>query len=94
MIAGHVGPPLPETLHGLELLAVGNGRWRLRCREGQLEFAARLVERLEPLPQLFDPLLARHALRARDRARVGILLKLLRLPGGAWLLRAWHASRN
>lgn len=94
VIAGHVGPPFPETLNGLDLRAVSDGRWRLLCREGQFEFAARLVERLEPLPQLFDPLLAPHALRARDRARVGILLKLLRLPGGAWLLRAWHASRN
>ena len=71
-----------------------SGAWRLGCREGEFTFSARSIEYHEALPQLFDPLLAGFALRSRDRAVVRVLLRLLRLPGGAWLMRAWHASRG
>jgi hypothetical protein len=97
VIAGHVGSRLPEMLHGIELRPARESapeRWQLVCREGEFEFEARGIERLEALPRLFDPLLAGHTLGARDRVAVRILLKLLRLPGGAWLLRTWHGSRR
>ena len=36
----------------------------------------------------------KHALRQARTIGWGVLLRLLRLPGGAWLMRAWHASRG
>lgn len=50
-------------------------------------------ELLQPLPGLFDEMLSPFAMKPRDRVLVRVLLRLLRLPGGAWLLRTWHASR-
>jgi hypothetical protein len=49
-----------------------------------------LVER----PDLYRELLRAFALRTGDRLAARILLALLRLPGGARLLRAWHARRS
>jgi hypothetical protein len=46
------------------------------------------------LPGFFDEMLAAHALRSRDKVVVRWLLWLLRLPGGAKLLRSWHARRG
>lgn len=69
-------------------------RYRLSCNEGEFDFTARGIELLESRPALFDASLARFALRSRDRSVVGWLLRLLRLPGGAWLLRAWHTRRG
>jgi hypothetical protein len=98
LVTGYRGPVLPAVLHDVEVLREpsppGARRWRLRALEGEFEFAAGSVERHEPLPGLFDPMLAPHALRPRDRRVVGVLLGLLRLPGGAWLLRSWHAARR
>lgn len=98
VIAGYSGEPLPPRLTDPRLHPAGpregNSHWRLTCAGGQHAFEARGIEMLEPRPRLFDASLAPHALRTRDRAIVSLLLKLLRLPGGAWLLRAWHVSRD
>ena len=98
VITGYRGPVLPRLIHDPRLQPAGEtadpGAWRLGCREGEFTFSARSIEHHEALPQLFDPLLAGFALRSRDRAVVRVLLRLLRLPGGAWLMRAWHASRG
>lgn len=97
-ISAYRGPVLPRRIHDPRLWAAGSaatpGAWRLDCREGEFPFTARGVERHEALPGLFDPLLAGFSLQARERAVVRVLLRLLRLPGGAWLMRAWHASRR
>jgi hypothetical protein len=82
---GYDGPPLPARLEEARLESLA---------PGQFDFRARGLELLEPKPELFAELLAPFALGQRDRWLVGILLKLLRLPGGAWLLRRWHSRRR
>jgi hypothetical protein len=47
----------------------------------------------EPRPGLFRPLLARFEPSARERWVGRLLLRLLRFPGAARLIRAWHARR-
>ncbi len=98
VIAGYRGTPLPGVVSDPRLSlreAVGSSsRWSLSCSEGTFDFEARTVERLESRPGLFDALLAPHALKPRDRCAARCLLKLLRWPGGAALLRAWHARRR
>ena len=45
-------------------------------------------------PSLFDELHRPFALGTGERFAARCLLALLRLPGGAKLLRAWHARRG
>ena len=98
LVHGYRGPPLPSRVTDARLEGAGAGAtghaWRLDAREGGFEFEACSVERHEARPAFFEPMLAGFALRPRDRTVVRILLRLLRLPGGAWLMRAWHASRR
>lgn len=98
VISGYRGTPLPGVVTDPQLSlrdAAGSpSRWSLACSEGTFDFEARTVERQEPRPGLFDALLATHALRPRDRFAARCLLKLLRWPGGAALLRSWHARRR
>lgn len=68
--------------------------WKLVAAEGEFHFHARSVDRLEQCPGLFEPLHRRFALTVTDRIAVRILLWLLRLPGGARLLRSWHSRRH
>jgi hypothetical protein len=94
VVSGYDGPALPSRLVAAVLEPVGPRAWRLSTDEGAVEFRARGMEVLAPQPALFDKLLAPFALKPRDRRLVRVLLKLLRLPGGAWLLRRWHARRQ
>ena len=96
VIGGFHGPELPEqvTDPAIEPAAEGAGAWRLRCAEGEFDFRARAVDRLAVQPALFTPLHRPFALTGADRLAVRILLLLLRLPGGARLLRHWHARRD
>jgi hypothetical protein len=95
MLARSSGELPSGPLHDPQLEAVaGTGRWRLACREGNFEFTSAGLEVQQPLPGLFEPMLAGFALRKRDRRVVRWLLRLLRLPGGARLLSAWHARRG
>lgn len=94
-LGSYAGALPPATLHDPRLERLDQaGRWRLVCREGSFEFSSRGLEVHEPLPGLFDEALAEYALRARDRSVVRWLLRLVRLPGGARLLRAWQARRG
>lgn len=91
--SGYEGPELPASITGPELAEGSGGRWSLRCREGSFEFRARTVQRLEERPSLYAPLHRGFALSATDRLAARLLLALLRLPGGARLMRFWHSHR-
>jgi hypothetical protein len=99
VIARYEGPDLPALLTNPVIEAVdGTGQsqpaWRLTSVEGRFEFRAQAVDRLEERPALYEPLHQPFVLRGVDRAAVRVLLWLLRLPGGARLLRSWHARRR
>ncbi|MGQ0383608.1 MAG: hypothetical protein ACT4UP_02810 [Gammaproteobacteria bacterium] len=94
VVSGYQGPALPATLRDPVFDAAEGAGWRLTAAEGVFEFRARSVDRIDEQPQLYEPLHRPFALTAGDRAAVGILLWLLRLPGGARLLRRWHAERS
>lgn len=94
--SGYRGPSLPETitnpvLHREE--GPGSHRCRLETDQGRFEFESASIERIEARPMLFAGLHRPFALNTIDRLAVRFLLMLLRLPGGAGLLRRWHASR-
>ena len=55
---------------------------------------ARTVDHVALRPSLFRELHRPFALGGGERIAVRGLLALLRLPGGAKLLRAWHARRG
>lgn len=95
--SGCHGPPLPETMTNPVLLrqaGAGPRSCRLDTDQGQFEFESAAIERIEARPGLFSGLHRPYALRTTDRVAVRLLLALLRLPGGAGLLRRWHASRT
>lgn len=96
LIAGYDGPELPERLTDVVVEPADSGEqaWCLRCAEGEFRFRASAVERLEGRPDLWEPLHRPFALRPGERRMALLLLALLRLPGGAWLLRRWHGSRG
>jgi hypothetical protein len=93
VIGGYRGPRLPDELGNPALVVSGRG-WRLTSDEGAFDFDARAVDRVTERPALFDALHRPFALKTPDRIAVRVLLWLLRLPGGARLLRRWHANRR
>lgn len=95
VIAGFRGTALPERITKPVLASAGDsaGRWRLSCAEGDFEFQARAVDRIELRPDFYAPMHARFALSAADRAAVRLLLRLLRFPVGARVLRWWQRRR-
>ena len=99
VVARYEGPELPATLTGPAVESIGEaGRmpptWRITSAEGRYEFRAQAVELLEECPTLYEPLHRSFRLSGADRLAVRVLLWLLRLPGGAALLRRWHAHRH
>ena len=97
VIARYRGPQLPATLSGPVVERVGEAtpqNWRLTCVEGRYEFRAQAVEQLDEWPSLYEPLHRSFRLSGSDRLAIRVLLWLLRLPGGAALLRRWHAHRH
>jgi len=99
VISGYDGPQLPGRLTdaAIEARATGTStrdRWRLHSREGSFDFGARAVDVIEERPALYEPMHRRFALSGMDRVAVRVLLWMLRLPGGARLLRRWHAHRS
>jgi hypothetical protein len=64
------------------------------CEALVLDAEGRTIERIEMRPSLFAELHRPFALRAGEKFAARCLLALLRLPGGAKLLRAWHARRT
>lgn len=99
VIARYEGPQLPATLTGPAIERVGAASrmpqdWRLTSAEGRYDFRALAVEQLDECPSLYEPLHRSFRLSGPDRLAVRVLLWLLRLPGGAALLRRWHAHRH
>jgi hypothetical protein len=99
VIARYQGPELPGTLTEPVVDTIGNPgqtpqSWRISCVEGRFEFRAFAVEQLEEFPALYEPVHRSFRLSAWDHLAVRVLLWLLRLPGGAALLRRWHVHRR
>lgn len=99
VVSGFDGPELPAALTGVVIARAGGSEaaakaWRLDATEGSFTFKARAVEIIDEQPSLYEPLHHPFALSGADRFAVRILLWMLRLPGGARLLRRWHAGRS
>jgi hypothetical protein len=94
VVSGFGGAVPPETLADPRLESRGARAWRIDARDGSFEFEARSVDAFEMRPSLFAGLHRPFALAARERFAARCLLALLRLPGGARLLRNWHAKRS
>lgn len=86
--AKHRVPERSGTATRIVLHAVGNGDSDLDVHGTQS------VDHIELRPSLFSDLHRPFALGAGERLAARCLLALLRLPGGAKLLRAWHARRS
>jgi len=94
VLGGYQGPALPAEIGGPKIEARATGGFQIISEQGILDFDARAIDRIEMRPSLFDELHRPFALGAGDRLAVRVLLALLRLPGGAKLLRLWHARRS
>jgi len=95
VISEYRGPALPASLNEPVIApGRGEGEWSLTAAEGRFDFRARSVDRIDERPALLEPLHRPFALSVGDRIAVRMLLWLLRLPGGARLLRRWHAGRD
>ncbi len=98
-IARYQGPALPALLSSPVVERSGDpgmtpGSWRITCAEGQFEFTALAVAVMEEQPALYEALHRPFSLSTADRLAVRVLLWILRLPGGAGLLRRWQAHRH
>ncbi len=95
VMSGYRGPALPAAIANPRIESGGgHGTWRLLGDHGSITFGASAIDAIETRPALYESLHRRFALAARDRLVLRILLALLRLPGGARLLRRWHARRR
>jgi hypothetical protein len=99
IVAGYRGPSLPASLAGFSIepsaaAAGGTARWRISSEQGEFEFEARAVDHIRALPALYKKLHRPFELTATGRLAVGLLLALLRFPGGERLISRWHSRRN
>lgn len=98
VIAGFRGAEWPDAIVNPVIEPRGdaaqNTQWRLSTDRGHREFEARAVDRIELRAELYEPLHRPFELGIVDRLSARVLLALLRLPGGARLLRRWHARRS
>jgi hypothetical protein len=94
VVSGFRGPDLPDAIAEPRLLPQGPASWRLTSEGGTVDFTARAVDAIEVRPELYAQLHRPFALGAGERLAARVLLALLRLPGGAGLLRRWHARRG
>jgi hypothetical protein len=94
VLGGYEGPDLPDRFTRARLAPLPGGRYRIDAEQGPIEFAARAVDRIALRASLFDGLHRPFALGGGERLAARALLASLRLPGGARLLRAWHARRS
>jgi hypothetical protein len=98
-IARYQGPALPASLTSPVVERSGEPdvipeSWRIICAEGQFEFTAQAVAVMDEQPALYEALHRPFSLSTADRLALRVLLWILRLPGGAGLLRRWHAHRH
>ncbi len=94
VLGGYRGATLPDALEDARLEAESPGRYRIRAAQGNFEFAAAAADCIAERPSMFGNLHRPFALRTGERLAARVLLALLRLPGGARLLRRWHAGRT
>jgi hypothetical protein len=94
VLGGFEGRDLPAALGRARLGPLGGDRYRIASGQGNFDFSARAVDRIEMRPILFEALHRPFALGVGDRLAARALLALLRMPGGAKLLRLWHARRS
>lgn len=94
VISGFQGTALPDSLANPQLVPQGPRAWRLESEGRSVEFTARAVDAIEVRPGLYADLHRAFALGTGERLAARALLALLRLPGGAALLRRWHAGRG
>lgn len=99
IVAGYGGRALPATLTGFSIEradapAGGMTRWHISSEQGAFDFEARAVDRIRALPVLYEGLHRPFALTWASRLATGVLLALLRLPGGERLISRWHSRRN
>jgi hypothetical protein len=94
VVSGYQGEEPPASVSDARIEALGAGAWRVSGREGSVRFTARAVDEIEMRPALFEGLHRPFALRTGERVVARVLLAMLRLPGGARLLRRWHARRS
>lgn len=94
VIGGFRGAQLPARLGRAQLDALVGGRYRIAADQGVFDFDASAVDRVVERPSLFETLHRPFALTRKERLAARTLLTLLRLPGGAKLLRLWHAGRS
>src|SRR5262245_43048434 len=92
--SGYQGAEPPPALTRPRLELRNATDWRVAAEEGSYEFSARAVDVIALRPGLFAMLHRPFALTSRERLAARCLLALLRLPGGARLLRNWHAKRS
>jgi hypothetical protein len=94
VISGFRGPALPERVTRPQILdAVAGHGWRLSSAEGVFDFHAHAVDRIDFRASLYEPLHARFVPSVVDRAAMRLLLRALRWPGGARVLRWWQSLR-
>jgi hypothetical protein len=94
VLGGFEGPELPTALGRARLEPRGGDRYRIAADQGSYDFRARAVDRIAMRPSLFEALHRPFALGFGDKLAARALLAILRLPGGARLLRLWHAKRS
>lgn len=94
VFGGYDGPALPALLGRVRPEPLAENRYRLAAAGGAVEFGASVADRIAMRPSLLEALHRPFALGFRDRFAARTLLALLRLPGGARLLRRWHARRS
>ncbi len=95
VMSAYRGPALPAAVANPRIESGGgHGIWRLIGDHGCITFHASAVDVIETRPALYESLHRRFTLAPRDRLALRVLLALLRLPGGARLLRRWQARRG
>lgn len=99
VFSGYEGPELPDTLTSTTIRvgdsANGPGTvLRIASNEGSFDCRARTVDCVDECPALYEPLHRQFVMKVTDRLAVRVLLGLLRLPGGARLMRLWHSRRG
>jgi len=94
VFGGYEGPALPDSLGRTKPEQLAEMRYRVVAAGDGFEFRASVADRIAMRPSLFEALHRPFALGFRDRFAARTLLALLRLPGGAKLLRRWHSRRS
>jgi hypothetical protein len=94
VISGWHGAAPPATVTDPRLESSAAGAWRLSGSGGVAEFGARAADSIVMRPGLYEDLHRPFRLKRGERIAARCLLALLRLPGGARLLRNWHSKRN